>query len=173
MIRPQGHRASGAMLLETLVLMTGLGAGMAVGGAALVLTLKTQHAADLAHRRLVERRALAELFRADVNHATGTLDQTSLEGNQVVACPTCLILRGPGKQQVIYRWASGQLERIAVTGTEVIRQPVPVGPEIGSTELVRGSGKNPLITLKLHQEVLRGHPERSFELEAALGGEWR
>ncbi len=175
MIRRQHSRVSGSMLLECLALMAGLSAGMAVGGLALILTLRTERIADEAFTQLMARRALAEQFRTDVNRATGTLDQAALGDEQaVVASPTCLILRGPGKHQVIYRWASRQLERIEVKAGETITQALPLGPRTAAVELVCGSGKNPLITLKLREEApARGGPEPTFELAAALGGEWR
>jgi hypothetical protein len=172
MIRPQSRRA-GALMLEALVMLTALGAGMAVGGMALIVTLRTQRVADLVHQQLIQRRDLAEQFRADVNRATATLDLASLGDGKVLASPTCLILQGPAKQLVIYRWESQQLDRIEIKGSETIRRPLPVGPKTGAVEMERGTGKNPLITLKLRDEAPKGQPETSFELQAALGGDWR
>jgi len=172
MIRATRQRASGFALIEAALLMTGLAAGMAVGGAVLVLALQTQRTADKSYRQLVDQRTLAEQFRTDVRQATRTLPQTDLGQDKVLASSTCLILEGPAKRQVVYRWLSGQLERFEKNGDRTNQRRLEVGPA-SSVELEQGPGKNPLITLKMKEKVPQAKVERSVELSAALGGELR
>ncbi len=172
MIAVKNRRPSGFALLEAVLLMTGLAAGMALGGAVLVLALQTQRSVNQTDQRLVDQVNLAEQFRTDVRQADQTLPRTELGKDKVVASSTCLILKGPGQRQVVYRWLSGKLERIEHNGDQTLQRPLAVAPAT-SVELVQGPGKGPLITLKWKEPAPQGKPERSMELSALLGGDLR
>jgi hypothetical protein len=173
MIQSRARRGAGFALIEALAMMISLGAGMALGGAALILALQTERAADQTHRTLVERRALAEQFRADVNRATATLDQAVIGADEVVASPTCLILEQPGEEQVVYLWLSGRLERVEVKGDKTLWRTLPVGVGVAGLEFTRPAGRDGLVTLRLRLATRKGSMERHVELSAALGGDWR
>ncbi len=171
MIRSTPSRDSGYLLSEMLIVMMALGAGMALGGAALILALQTQRTADQTFQKLVQRRALAEQFRGDVHWATSTLPAW-LDQDEVASSPTCLILQGPGTEKVIYRWVSGQLERIEIKDNQASWRPLPVGPGVIGLELTPHPERG-VITMKLLEAGPKGGAERYFELSAALGGDWR
>lgn len=164
---------SGFALVEMMVLIISLAAGMTLGGATLILALQTERAVDQTYHTLVQRRTLAEQFRTDVSRATATPERTYLGEDEVFASPTCLILEGPGKQQVVYLWLSGHLERVQVKGGQALWQRLPVGAKAAGLELSQASGRESLITLRLKEATRNGGPARHFELSAALGGDWR
>jgi hypothetical protein len=173
MIQTDPQRRCAFALVEAMIMVISLGAGMALGGATLILALQTERAADQTHHTLVQRRALAEQFRADVSRATTTRERTYLGEDEVNASPTCLILEGPGKQQVVYLWLSGHLERIQLKGGQATWQSLPVGARVAGMELSHVSGRESLITLRLKETTRKGGAERHFDLSAALGGDWR
>ncbi|MDB5309773.1 MAG: hypothetical protein JWO38_3975 [Gemmataceae bacterium] len=163
----QGRRA-GFTLLEMVVVMWALGMALALGTALIVTAQRAAVMGEVASERLTSRAELARQFRDDVSGAEAAPEKLG----DVLAGPTCLILRMPGGSTVVYRREADALDRVErIGGREAVRR-IPLGRADTRTEFVRPGGGSGVVTLRVTEPREHG-PGRVSELSAALGGNLR
>ena len=161
----------GVFLLEVLIWIAGLITALALGGAVLISTLRTQQFAASAHKHLFHLADLAQQFRDDVANSVAVVDSIKLGKEEVAASPSCLILRQPDGHVLIYRWIKGKLERLDQGGPRLVTQQLPLDPDVKWLEFISAGSDKRLLTLRLRiQESIRSL-NRQMDMQAVLGGD--
>jgi hypothetical protein len=111
---------------------------------------------------------LADQFRLDVATASAAPEKWKDD----MAGPSCLLLRRPDGQHLMYRWEADRLERRELGEPDPVVRPMALGGDTFKVEFVRSSEDHPLIVLKI-SEVRNGITMPRLEVRAALGGDLR
>lgn len=133
-------------------------------------TLEIERTQAAGFDRLLQNKALAEQFRADVSAAADAPAQW--QGH--VADAHRLILHMKTGEHVVYVWQDKSLRRQAYTNNQTSEVTLPVGGLNVEVEFVPAESNAKLIRLRLHMlrqgKLAAGE---SLEIAAALGGDWR
>jgi len=154
-------------LLELVLVTVILTMLLLLGTSAITGLMRIQRSASAASRRLAERAALANQFRADVAQSVATPEKAEGE----TASPSCLLLRRPDGKHIVYRWTDGQLHRSVTDGP--VEGLLVLEADGATVEFTRTSGEVPRLTLRLSETVGRELQPRSTEITAVLGGDLR
>ena len=166
-----GRRCQQAFtLIEALMFSVALAMTLVLSAVILVATFRIEAAANETFRRETSWIALADQFRADVAASVAAPDRF----DEFMADAACLILKLPDGRHVIYRWVSGQLERVErKPDDEEIRRFLPIGAGRSRVEFRRGAGPNRKVSLQLIESPSWGKERLMMEIGAALGGRFQ
>jgi len=148
--------------------MVGLQVFLALSVGILWASIRIEQSAAEDFQHTVSQCTLADQFRADV--AASASAPKKLDGE--TAGPTCLILRRPDGQHVIYHWDGAHLKRTARKGAGTSSQLLPLGAEQAAVEFTQAEAGR-LITMRLTETHGQGSTLRTDRLDitAALGGD--
>jgi hypothetical protein len=164
------NRRHGFTMVEMLLVMFLLWAGLAVGMVALWGSMRVEKSAAAGLFRQSAHGLLADQFRNDVAQAVSAPESTM----DVKSGPTCLILgTSEGKHIIIYQWGHSELLRSERTSAHVSSQRVGVGPGCVGVEFARRGPEGRLITMRLSEARGMSDSTRQVEFSAALGGDVR
>ena len=114
----------GFTLLELLCVMALLSVLGVVFGILLKQTLDVERAQAAGFNRLLQNKALADQFRADVARA----DKAPDAWQQHAANAQTLILQMKEGDHVVYAWRKGELIRESIDASKLVVRPLPLGP---------------------------------------------
>jgi hypothetical protein len=154
-----------------MVWIGGLLTALALGGAVLISVFRTQTWTASTHKHLIHLADLAEQFRGDVANSVNVVDSIKLGTEELAASPSCLILRRPDGQVLIYRWIKGKLERLDQSGPKLVTQQLPLDPDVKWLEFLSTGGDKRLLTLRLRLQENRTSQNRQMDVQAVLGGD--
>ena len=160
----------GFTLTEMLCIM----ALIAVLGIILTLllreTLQIEQVQARGFDKLLQTKALADQFRADVAQA----ESAPPLGEPYQADAQTLILQMKNSEHIVYRWQEGELIRLAIKDQVQTERALPIGGKKVGVEFVHAHASSKVLRLRL--TTLRGAtpvPGQTLEIAAALGGDWR
>ena len=133
-------------------------------------TLQVEQTQAQGFNRMLQSKALAVQFRADVGQA----DRAPEQWRQYLADSHSLILQMKNGDHVVYLWQKGKLLRFAFEGDEESEQTIPLDAVRVGVEFARADSNPKLLRLRLL--AMRGESPvqgQTLEIAAALGGDWR
>lgn len=161
----------GFTLIEMIGVISMLSVLILVIAATLWGAVKIERADSAAFQRMTVQAQLADQFREDVRRAVECPD--SLQ--ELIAGPSCLILKMEESRHVVYRWAEARLTRAEFIGAESKTLQIPVGGDRISVTFGQSAAEDHVVWMRLLESRGAGSSRRDWpvEIRAAVGGDLR
>jgi type II secretory pathway pseudopilin PulG len=158
----------GYSLIEMCAVMGALAITLSLGAIILLVAMRANQVGGATLLQVRLRTDVGDTFRADVAGAVATPESLG----DSTRSATCLILRRPNGEHVVYDWQNGQLTRTVRTHDRESRSFLSIGiPDI-TVEFDVPAGDRPVILMRVIESLGHGAIRRS-EFAAALGGDRR